>query len=100
MQISTGGGDEPCWAPNGREIFYRSGNKMMAVAVTTRPSFTAGTPKALFDIAGGVGYDVAPDGRRFLFIKESEDQTAANQLNVVLNWFDEVRRRVASAGQN
>ena len=98
VQVSTEGGNQPRWAPNSRELFYRRGNKMMAVALTTKPSFTAGTPKELFEIAGGVGYDVAPDGRRFLFIKEGEDQPAANQLNVVLNWFDELRRRVPTDG--
>ena len=47
-QISTEGGTEPVWNPNGRELFYRSGDKMMAVDITTQPGFAAGTaPDAL-----------------------------------------------------
>ena len=96
-QISTEGGSEPLWNPSGPELFYRSGNnKMMAVEVTTQPSFSAGTPKMLFEgqylsTAGPwfCNYDVSPDGQHFLMIKESEPQ-----INVVLNWFEELKRRV------
>ena len=47
-QISTEGGDQPVWAHNGRELFYREENKMMAVEVTTRPAFSARIPALLF----------------------------------------------------
>ena len=47
-QISTDGGTEPVWNPNGRELFYRSGNKMMAVDIATQPVFAAGRPIALY----------------------------------------------------
>ena len=43
-QISTEGGTEPVWNPNGRELFYRSGDKMMAVDIATQPRFAAGKP--------------------------------------------------------
>ena len=46
-QISTEGGTEPVWNPNGRELFYRSGDKMMAVDIATQPSFAAGKPRVL-----------------------------------------------------
>jgi Tol biopolymer transport system component len=100
-QISTEGGTEPVWNPNGRELFYRSGNKMMAVQITTQPTFSAGKPKVLF--AGqyqptpviNANYDVSPDGQRFLMLKPSESAEAApTQINVVLNWFEELKRRV------
>ncbi|MDR3722704.1 MAG: protein kinase [Candidatus Acidoferrales bacterium] len=48
-QISTDGGTEPVWNRNGRELFYRSGDKMMAAAVATQPSFFAGKPRMLFE---------------------------------------------------
>ena len=48
-QISTDGGTEPVWNRNGRELFYRSGNKMMAVDITTQPGFAAGKPRMLFE---------------------------------------------------
>jgi eukaryotic-like serine/threonine-protein kinase len=43
--ISTDGGTEPVWNRNGRELFYRSGNKMMAVDITTEPGFRVGKPQ-------------------------------------------------------
>jgi eukaryotic-like serine/threonine-protein kinase len=48
-QISTDGGTEPVWNPNGRELFYRSGDKMMAVDIATQPGFAAGRPRVLFE---------------------------------------------------
>jgi Tol biopolymer transport system component len=100
-QISTEGGMEPTWNPNGRELFYRTGDKMMAVDITTEPNFKAGKPKVLFERhyeptpATGTNYDVSPDGQRFLMLKPSEQETAApTQINVVLNWSEELRRRV------
>ncbi len=100
-QISTEGGTEPVWNPNGRELFYRSGDKMMAVDIATQPSFTFGKPRMLFEgqyqlsRVPAVNYDVSPDGQRFLMIKASEQaQAAVTQINVVLNWFEELKRRV------
>jgi serine/threonine-protein kinase len=118
-QISTDGGQEPVWNPNGREMFYRSGSKMMAVDVNPSrdPSaslragregagavptaFSAGKPRMLFDgpylptIASFQYYDVSPDGQRFLMLKPVESQVSApTQINVVLNWFEELKRRV------
>ena len=97
-QISTKGGEEAVWAPSGRELFYRNGNQMMAVDITTEPTFTHGTPKLLFEgeyfsYGPRAVYDVAPDGQRFLMIKESE-QVSSTQIHVVLNWFEELKRLV------
>jgi len=92
---------EPTWNRNGRELFYRTGNKMMAVDITTQPSFSGGKPRVLFEgrynLAPGTGsnYDVSPDGQRFLMIKPSEqEQAAPTQINVVLNWFEELNQKV------
>jgi serine/threonine protein kinase/Tol biopolymer transport system component len=100
-QISTEGGTEPAWNPNGRELFYRSGDKMMAVDIASKPGFAAGTPRILFQGRYDVGpvpsvdYDVSPDGQRFLMVKSTEqEQAAPTQINVVLNWFEELKRRV------
>jgi serine/threonine-protein kinase len=105
-QISTEGGTEPAWNPNGRELFYRSGDKMMAVEITTQLIFAAGTPRKLFEgkyepapvpIAN---YDVSSDGQRFLMLKSSDQELAApTQINVVLNWFEELKRKVPT-GKN
>jgi len=105
-QISTEGGTEPVWNPNGRELFYRSGDKMMAVDIATQHGFSAGTPrmvfegqyeKAPFPISN---YDVSPDGQRFLMLKPVDQaQAAPTQINVVLNWFEELKQKVP-AGKN
>jgi Tol biopolymer transport system component/predicted Ser/Thr protein kinase len=99
-QISTEGGMEPVWNHNGRELFYRSGDKMMAVEIATQPSFAAGKPRMLFEgpylptPATFPNYDVSPDGQRFLMLKPIEQAMGPTQINVVLNWFEELKRRV------
>ena len=101
-QISTEGGTEPVWNPNGRELFYRSGNnKMMAVEIATQPGFVAGTPRMLFEGQYAPApltfpnYDVSPDGQRFLMLKPVEQaESALTQINVVLNWFEELKQKV------
>ena len=76
---------------------------MMVVEITTQPSFAFSSPRMPFEgeqympAAGAYSYpfpnyDVSPDGQRFLMItKESKPQ-----INVVLNWFEELKRRVPS----
>jgi serine/threonine-protein kinase len=100
-QISTEGGTEPVWNRNGRELFYRSGDKMMAVEIATQPSFSAGKPRMLFEgqyeptPATTPNYDVSADGQRFLMLRPSESTVAApTQINVVLNWFEELKQKV------
>ncbi len=100
-QISTEGGTEPAWNPNGRELFYRSGDKMMAVDIATQPGFAVGKPRMLFEgpyvptPLTFPNYDVSPDGQRFLMLKPSEqEQAPPTQINVVLNWFEELKQKV------
>jgi Tol biopolymer transport system component len=98
--ISTDGGTEPVWNRNGRELFYRRGNRMMAVDITTQSGFTAGKPHMVFEgpyLAPGTfpNYDVSVDGQRFLMLKPTEQaQLAPTQINVVLNWAEELKQRV------
>ena len=73
---------------------------MMAVPVTTQPTFRAGTPTLLFEGQyhndfnwSPPNYDVTPGGQRFLMIQPGEGE-AATQINVVLNWFEELKRLV------
>lgn len=108
-QISTEGGTEPEWNRNGRELFYRNGRelfyrngaKMMALDVSTQPSFAVGKARMLFEgqydllSAQYSSYDVSPDGQRFLMLKTNE-QAAPTQINVVLNWFEEVKQKAPS----
>ncbi|MFQ5745416.1 MAG: hypothetical protein ACE5HV_17825, partial [Acidobacteriota bacterium] len=96
FRISSDGGTEPLWRRDGRELFFRNGDRMMAVAIETEPSFRAGRPETLFESAfvldqfGNPNYDVSPDGRRFLMIEGTASTTT--QVPVIVNWFEELRR--------
>ncbi|HMF15471.1 MAG TPA: protein kinase, partial [Gemmataceae bacterium] len=101
-QISTDGGSEPIWAKDGRELFYRNGDKMMAVAVQAHGgNFDAGASTALFEghlavsnISGGdAWYDVSPDGQRFLMLRPEESRSVAS-IVMVQDWMDELKRLV------
>ena len=93
-QVSTEGGTFPVWNPNGRELFYRNGDRMMVVAVETDGELTLGKPRLLFERRSLLAsYDVMPDGQRFVMIEESEE-LAPTQLILVQNWFEELKRLV------
>ena len=101
QQVSRDGGAEPLWAPNGGELFYRRSDSMMAVPVLLGARFDAGAPVELFSgpfQRGGARstntYDVSPDGRRFLMIREPEDSATEDQIHLVFNWFEELKRLV------
>ncbi len=91
-QVSVGGGTEPVWAPDGRELLYRDGDRMMAVDIKIQPEFSAGTPRLLFEGrflgAGPVhlrrNYDVSLDGQRFLMMQREQD-LVPTEIIVVLN---------------
>jgi len=98
LAVSTGGGHRPQWSRDGRELFYRQGDALMAVSVDTRASFRVGKPRRLF--AGAYrgesqepAFDVSPDSQRFLMIKSDEAATL-RQINAVLNWFEELKQKV------
>jgi Tol biopolymer transport system component len=99
-QISNEGGEQPLWAPNGREIFYRKDKKVMRVAVATSPAFSASRPELLFEGEYQGEWDVAPDGQRFLMVKEEGAESAPKQINLVLNWFEELKARAPKAAKN
>ncbi len=100
-QISTQGGREPIWARSGNELFYRSGDGMMTVDMKTQPTLRTGTPRQLFEDPyrrapnpNTAHYDVSADDQRFLMVQEASQEAEASQLNVVLNWFEELKRLV------
>jgi eukaryotic-like serine/threonine-protein kinase len=106
IQISNDGGTDPVWRRGGGELYYRSGNKMMAVSVTTSPTFHAGAPRLLWEgtYSRGTGsscgmpgvasssYDVSADGERFLMIREDAPPDAS-RIVVVLNWVEELKAK-------
>ncbi len=98
LLVSQAGGTEPRWAHSGRELFFKGGSHLMAVAVAPGPTFVAGTPQPLFPLAGYRAarnrqqYDVAPDDRHFVMIREPRDEAGA--VVYVDNWFDELAAKV------
>ena len=104
-QASVGGGFQPLWSPDGREVFYRDlTGAMMRVAVERGPGWAAGTPTKLFGAgqyyfgygeAFGRTYDISRDGRRFLMIKDVvADPTSTPTILVVQNWLEELHARL------
>jgi len=105
IQISSEGGTDPIWSRNGKELFYRSGEKMMAVAVTTQPAFQPSKPQLLWEARYAHGmssscgppgttegnYDVTTDGRRFLMIKDVHEDLVSTRIVVVLNFAEELK---------
>ena len=84
------------WAPNGSRIFYRDGQRIVAVSYSTTPDFDVTGRQELFpDIyvkrsLPHANYDVSPDGSSFLFLRETADKEAI----VIYNWMPEVRARL------
>jgi serine/threonine-protein kinase len=95
VQVSTDGGLQPVWDPDGRTLYYRNGERMMAVQLTYLPALEAGRPEVLFSGSfGGAGryspsYDITADGERFLMVAADP-----GKIVVVLNWFEELKRLV------
>ena len=99
-QVSLEGGSEPRWSPTGGEIFYRSGNKMMAAAVQTRPTFAVQERRLLFEATYSAltihtNFDVTRDGRSFLMVRPNRETQG---FVVVLNWFRDLRQGARAAG--
>jgi serine/threonine-protein kinase len=102
VAVSTDGGREPVWSRDGQELFYRTGARMMVASIQTTPAFRFSRPRQLFEGpyvspstlgAHARTYDVAPDGQHFLMIQSGEEE-GGNQLHLVLNWFEELKRLV------
>jgi serine/threonine-protein kinase len=99
-KVSLGSGSEPLWTKGGRELVYRNGDSVMAVSMDLAHN-RSGQPQALFagpypDSPGWTrprSYDVSRDGERFLLLKRPH-QTERPRVNVVVNWFDELRAKV------
>jgi hypothetical protein len=95
-QISSDGGTQPRWAPNGRELFYVSRDRrLMAVSVQTGAAFEAEAPRELFATALPAAplrqaYSVSNDGQRFLMNVPVEARSAP--ITVVLNWTGLLRK--------
>jgi Tol biopolymer transport system component len=84
VQISVGGGVAPRWRRDGRELYYSTAKGVVAVAVETRGStLVTGTPHVLFDARGLTLITPAPDGQRFLALK---NVSPVSPVSILLNW--------------
>ena len=97
-QVSTSGGTQPVWSGTGKELFYREGDKLMAVHVIGGAEPTLSHPAMLFQQRYVFGnnisipnYDVTSDGQQFAMIKHGP---ATSQLKIVVNLFEELKTRL------
>ena len=102
-QVSGGSGFWPVWNPAGHELFFQTRQHVVALAYEDDPTFTQGAVTQLFDVTpyilgGARRIAVDPDGERFLLLKilgrGGNEDGAPSQINVVLNWFEELIERV------
>ena len=108
VMVSEGGGTEPVWAPDGSAIYYRDGTRIMSAAVSTEESFTVAAPQLLFEgvwafAPYSTNWDVHPDDESFVLmtspgaeIEEGGIAVAMIEVEVVSNWFEELRERVGN----
>ena len=119
-RISVDGGDDPRWSPDGRELFYLQGARLMAAPISAEGGFTPGRPDPLpatsFTFISG--YDIAPDGKRFIVVGRIDEEKGKDasssagwrstltvlsvlgvqEIRVVVNWFDEIRKAATRSG--
>jgi serine/threonine-protein kinase len=98
-KLSTHGGIEPMWHPKGGELFFFKGKTAFSVAVKTVPEFATSAPRVLFETSELIAssryrnVDISRDGSRFVMMTPL-DEPKELQINVVLNWFEELKRLV------
>jgi Tol biopolymer transport system component len=90
-QVSSEGGNFPRWSRSGNEMLFLLKNRVMSVKLPPGGGLNPGKPVLLFEKGEWSGYDVAADGR-LLVAREADNNGAGTQINVVLGWFDELKR--------
>ncbi len=99
--VSTDGGTEPLWSPDGRELFFQSASRLMGVTVTPGTTFSASPPRVVHDgrffatTNGNTSFSITKDGARFLRLQPVDEEQAITHIEVVLNWFSALTRRAA-----
>ena len=98
VQVSSEGGSQPIWRTQ-NEIYFRYEDQMLMARIRVEPELTVERPEVLFEgpyLDSGVGpfagYDVTPDGERFLMMKKATADEAP--ITIVLNWFEDLKQRV------
>lgn len=94
--VSTGGGREPLWSRDGRELFYRRGDELLVAEVRLADRLVLGTPRTVFkgrfrpSVVGPPNYDVSLDGERFLMVEQGDE--LPTRMNIVVNWIEDLKR--------
>jgi len=101
VQVSTDGGDSPTWSRDGRHVIYETLDTLWAVDIASSPNFRVGKSQMLYhgqiwNEAAGPNYALTPDGKRLVVVERGKD-SAQNDLNVVLNWNEELLRLAGAA---
>jgi len=104
-QVSAEGGSGPTWSRDGRELFYDTPQyQMMSVTIRTDPVFSIGKSRELFDISRMflpnrpiANWDVAPDGQRFIMVRNASFNPNITAFNIILNWTSELENRFAGS---
>jgi Tol biopolymer transport system component len=96
-KVSRSGGFEPRWGPGDRELFFRIGDSVVVSQMQAglEPTFSASRVVLIGEFVRDgerPAWDVAPDGSRFVFTRDSR-ATDSREMSVVLNWFDQFRKR-------
>jgi eukaryotic-like serine/threonine-protein kinase len=102
VAVSSEGGTEPKWSPDGKELFYRRGDAFFLASVNSTGTLSVSESRKLFETpalygrySNHAGYAVSPDGRRLLILRP-DPRAIPRQINVVLNWFEELNAKVPS----
>jgi serine/threonine-protein kinase len=99
-QVSQDGGRLPVWSSDGRTLYYRVPNRIVAAKLVLQPEFAVMTRDTLFEDTYMVGpyttLELTPDGRQFLMMEEG---SARDRVVVVLGWLDELRERMTMAAK-
>ncbi|MFN0159259.1 MAG: protein kinase domain-containing protein [Bacteroidota bacterium] len=100
-QISVNGGNKVDWSEDGRTLYFGTPSEIMFVSIVGTHTLTTGQPQVLIrdypwlNVESAISYDIAPDGKHILVAKP-RDEEKLQQINVVMNWFDEINNTVAS----
>lgn len=98
--VSTGGGESPRWARDGRELYYTTRDKLMAVMIPDTVELSIGAPQFVFegryrgDVNANTPYDVTADGR-FLRVQQVEPDRPLTYIELVLGWSAELEPAAA-----
>jgi Tol biopolymer transport system component len=105
LQVTSSGGDQPVWSHDGYKLFTRAAGSIQEVAFRPGTPPSIGTITSLFQdrfenpqAGGHTGYDVFPDGR-FLMIQSQALPGSREEIIVVVNWIEEVKKQIAAGGR-